>query len=656
MIKTTLNLLLLAVFLPFGLPAQEQFLDAETIVSFNFTTGEDFVEAVDLDNDGDEDLVIVTHNFITLLVRQDDGSLMLDENQLPLNSNGGPEVSFVDIDEDLLVDLVYIDHFAKKIFWRRNLGAASFSQPIELFDYTMGNYRELRVLDFDQDNDQDVLLVYTYGLLLIENLGEGTFSDGLTIADFSYGQLLLEDLDADGDVDIILASISQLAWLENTIDGYAPLQVIFTDFLYTNSVHLLDLDEDGNRDIYFNPDLLNDDTERRVLTKIENLGNGNFGSIETYGYLNSINPILVLDVGNDGDLDIVIPESELRVFVNAGQGILLEKIITEGAPTTQYFNRLADLNGDGYMDILADDQEGLNWIRNGPKGLSEPIPLDSIPWQSLFKGMYDFNGDGFKDIIVNVQLDIQWMEYDADHLDASFEVVSECAQELINTSSVDFNHFTVNWDFGNGITSNEIHPAWPFQELGLYDVSLTVCIDGECDEQSQVVEVSHCVDHNKPTQATVNQVVAFEDASCNYTNWTWVFGDGAVSTEQNASHTYEEAGIYPVELYLTDATQIACTYQSCWLIEVSEPTFVANQVSISAQIVPNPVSDVLSIEASSDLTLSPFTIYERSGRVCSSGLLDASAKVKTSGLAPGVYYLEVRLADGSSVTEAFIKL
>jgi hypothetical protein len=51
------------------------------------------------------------------------------------------------------------------------------------------------------------------------------------------------------------------------------------------------------------------------------------------------------------------------------------------------------------------------------------------------------------------------------------------------------------------------------------------------------------------THEHVPFTVNFEDSSYfEGTSWSWTFGDGGVSSEQNPSHTYEDAGVYDVSL------------------------------------------------------------------------------------------------------------
>ncbi len=51
------------------------------------------------------------------------------------------------------------------------------------------------------------------------------------------------------------------------------------------------------------------------------------------------------------------------------------------------------------------------------------------------------------------------------------------------------------------------------------------------------------------TNASINETISFTDeSSFSPTSWTWDFGDGSTSTEQNPTHAYTEAGSYTVQL------------------------------------------------------------------------------------------------------------
>ena len=58
-----------------------------------------------------------------------------------------------------------------------------------------------------------------------------------------------------------------------------------------------------------------------------------------------------------------------------------------------------------------------------------------------------------------------------------------------------------------------------------------------------------------PTSATTGSNIEFTDASTGSpTTWSWDFGDGATSDEQDPTHAYSAAGTYTVELTVTNAS------------------------------------------------------------------------------------------------------
>lgn len=63
-----------------------------------------------------------------------------------------------------------------------------------------------------------------------------------------------------------------------------------------------------------------------------------------------------------------------------------------------------------------------------------------------------------------------------------------------------------------------------------------------------------------PTNPRVGEPVQFTDITSNGpTTWSWTFGDGALSTQKNPSHTYSMAGTYTVSLTAANAAGSAST-------------------------------------------------------------------------------------------------
>jgi len=116
-----------------------------------------------------------------------------------------------------------------------------------------------------------------------------------------------------------------------------------------------------------------------------------------------------------------------------------------------------------------------------------------------------------------------------------------------------------SWDFGDGGTSTQQNPSHTYNSGGQYTVSLTVTGPGGSDTNTKTnyitVNVGPTADFSgSPTSGVEPLTVSFTDLSTGgATSWSWDFGDGGTSTQQNPSHTYNTAGTYTVSLTATNS-------------------------------------------------------------------------------------------------------
>lgn len=116
------------------------------------------------------------------------------------------------------------------------------------------------------------------------------------------------------------------------------------------------------------------------------------------------------------------------------------------------------------------------------------------------------------------------------------------------------------WDFGDTITSTDQNPTHQYTSIGIYDVSLTVTIDGVDYTETKtryinVLPVAPVTDFSTGlTIGTAYFDVQFTDLSTNTPiAWYWEFGDGQISRSQNPLHRYQHSGLYTVSLTATNA-------------------------------------------------------------------------------------------------------
>ncbi|MCG3156248.1 MAG: hypothetical protein DKINENOH_02871 [bacterium] len=120
---------------------------------------------------------------------------------------------------------------------------------------------------------------------------------------------------------------------------------------------------------------------------------------------------------------------------------------------------------------------------------------------------------------------------------------------------------TWHWDFGDGQTSAEQHPVHTYTAAGDFTVRLVVTNDCRADTsvQTNLIHVEPCTPPAAafaatPVTGSVPLTVSFTDQSAGEpTAWSWRFGDGTTSTQQNPTHVFAAAGTYSVSLTATSA-------------------------------------------------------------------------------------------------------
>jgi PKD repeat protein len=108
-----------------------------------------------------------------------------------------------------------------------------------------------------------------------------------------------------------------------------------------------------------------------------------------------------------------------------------------------------------------------------------------------------------------------------------------------------------NWNFGDGTTSTLQNPTHTFSDPGVYTVIETVTSLGGSHTTTMNINVKYpavtASFTTNTTSGTVPLSIQFTDSSTNNpVSWSWIFGDGTTSTEQNPTHTYNTPGTYNV--------------------------------------------------------------------------------------------------------------
>ena len=117
-----------------------------------------------------------------------------------------------------------------------------------------------------------------------------------------------------------------------------------------------------------------------------------------------------------------------------------------------------------------------------------------------------------------------------------------------------------SWDFGDGATSTLRNPTHTYTVPGAYIVLLEVSNAAglgslqRLDYITALPSAPQATFTGTPLSGTAPLSVSFTDGSTNSpTGWSWTFGDGTGSTEQNPVHVYDQAGTYDVTLQASNA-------------------------------------------------------------------------------------------------------
>ncbi len=168
-----------------------------------------------------------------------------------------------------------------------------------------------------------------------------------------------------------------------------------------------------------------------------------------------------------------------------------------------------------------------------------------------------------------------------------------------STSSASLNYW--KWYFGDGdsavMVSNPVHV---YDTDGEYDVTLIVGDIFGCRDtftRNEYIRLSHPVAGFTVDQSLVCPGipvgVTFTDTSIpdtTITTWRWNFGDGTISNLQNPSHSYASAGMYSIQLIVTNILGCRDTLTTANSITVLAPPVASFTVSDPADCIPHAVT------------------------------------------------------------------
>jgi len=408
------------------------------------------IELIDIDNDGDNDILISRYGELSWIENLGGGSYgnpVIIDDQIANNF----QVHLSDIDNDGLVDICLTINQANLVVWYKNLNSGSFSNQ-QIISSTVNQPFPINSDDMDNDGDMDIITASTLDnrLVWLRNLGNSSFdTDSLIITKRTGTNIVITaDLDNNNLKDIIIGkegSENNVMWYKNLGNLKFQEPIIITDQTEgTISLAYGDLNNDGILDI------ISASVIDNKIAWYSYLGNGNFGpqNIITNTAIGIIK-VSVADIDNDGNKDIVAiyadSDNKISWHKNLGNGIFSTEVLISDAVNYTLDLEILDIDSDGDLDIfsasLLDDK--IAWYENIGNGNFNPqvvISTQSNGPKSI--ELVDLNNDGLKDILCASSIDdrVSWFENLGNNTFSTIQVIFYDSNiDVIDVISSDFN-------------------------------------------------------------------------------------------------------------------------------------------------------------------------------------------------------------------------
>jgi len=361
------------------------------------------VKIVDLDFDGDKDVVAGGYFGDDLNWYENDGSESFTERSIDANLDGVLGLAVNDIDGDGDLDILATAKEDDDVVLYTNNGSESFTKSV--IDSDLGGAQNIGCNDLNDDGYMDVIATGAESNKVIwyRNDGSQNFTEN-TIDESIDGPLrfVVKDLDEDGDKDIVICARDDddVVWLSNNGSESFTKNTIDNNLEEPRDVDVIDLDEDGDLDIV----ATSGDSDGDEVVWYSNDGSENFTSNSIESSLGSATTVDVKDLDGDNDLDLIVNSFHDDVvlwYANDGSENFTKNFVDNSLDQATA-HQVDDVDGDGDLDVVSTGKapDDVMFYTNSDSGYVLDISLSGTPDGSetltispTSTSIYDFVGN-----------------------------------------------------------------------------------------------------------------------------------------------------------------------------------------------------------------------------------------------------------------------
>jgi uncharacterized repeat protein (TIGR01451 family) len=343
------------------------------LIAASETPGVKQAICLDIDGDGLDDVLTVSNENQRVAWYRNEGSGNFGSQQIvwqgPLPTSVLPSNIFihpVDVDGDGDPDLVSI-HGSSSVRLALNDGSGQFGAQVVIASVTL--LQSISSGDVDNDGDMDLLInnvsLLPGGPQVARNNGAGqfTFPSVTVLNDIAVS--MFADIDGDTDLDVIIGMGGQFTRYLNNGNGQFGTGLSFGSGVGSSQcVAWGDMNGDGIEDLV-SGSFMND-----WVAWFPNLGNGSFGAPVLIAVVDRPRSIAVGDLDGDGDQDVVstswAPSGPIAYHLNDGTGAFGPGLTMSTEPYGTFSVDLSDLTGNGFLDVVisANLDNRVAWFEN----------------------------------------------------------------------------------------------------------------------------------------------------------------------------------------------------------------------------------------------------------------------------------------------------